>query len=181
MNVTYADVGYLGLGDVWFRDLVAGEAATATAPVPLGRGMDLHTRAGEGTVELATKRLRIRLADAADATTVVVAFDTPHGPFRAEVVVERPEGHESLTVVIPWADRRFQCTTKDVARPAQGTITWGDRRYELAADGSSWGCLDFGRGKWPYRTTWNWGAAAGMADGRRVGLQEGGKGPTAQA
>ena len=43
------------------------------------------------------------------------------------------------------------------------------------ADGSSWGCLDFGRGVWPYRTTWNWGAGAGLVDGRRIGLQLGGK------
>lgn len=175
MNVTCADVDYVGLGDVWFRDLVAGEAATATAPVPLGRGVELHPRAGEGTVELASKRLRIRLADTERETSLTIAFATRSGPFRADVVIERPVDHESLTVVIPWSDRRFQCTTKDVARPARGTITWGERRYELAADGSSWGCLDFGRGKWPYSTTWNWGAAAGLAEGHRVGLQVGGK------
>lgn len=80
-----------------------------------------------------------------------------------------------MTVVIPWGERRFQCTTKDVAREASGVVTWGDRTYDLPGDGSSWGCLDFGRGKWPYRTTWNWGAGAGVAGGRTVGLQMGGK------
>ena len=173
MNLTYADVDYLGLGDVWFRDLDSGDEATATAPSPLGRGMHLHPRAGEGAVELTTNRLRIRFEDGEDGTTLTVGCPTRHGPFRADVLVSLPAGHESLTVVIPWSDRRFQCTTKDVARPATGTITWGDHRYELR-DGS-WGCLDFGRGKWPYRTSWNWGAAAGTVGGQRVGLQLGGR------
>jgi hypothetical protein len=175
MNLTYADVDYLGLGDVWFHDFATGVAATATAPVPFARGMRLHPRAGEGAVELRGKRLRLRFEDGADGTSLTVAFATKQGPFRADVVVSRPPDHESLTVVIPWGARRFQCTTKDVARPATGRVTWGDRTYELAGDGASWGCLDFGRGKWPYRTRWNWGAAAGVVGGRTIGLQMGGK------
>lgn len=47
MNLTIADVDYLGLGDVWFHDLATGATATAAAMVPLGRGMDLHPRAGK--------------------------------------------------------------------------------------------------------------------------------------
>lgn len=175
MNLTYADVDYLGLADVWFRDLDAGDEATATAPVPLARGMALHPRAGQGEVGLATKALRLRFADDARGTTLAVSFHTRQGPFEAEVLVTRPAGHESLTVVIPWSERRFQCTTKDVSRPAEGRLRWGDRTWELRADGTAWGCLDFGRGKWPYRTTWNWGAAAGTCDGRRIGLQLGGR------
>ena len=79
--------------------------------------------------------------------------------------------------MIPWSDRRFQFTNKDDARPADGRGAWGDRSYVLA-DGTSWGTLDFGRGKWPYRTQWNWGrrghgpTAAGEV---AVGVQLGGK------
>lgn len=175
MNLTYADVDYLGLADVWFRDLDAGAQCTATSPAPLARGFALQPRAGEADVDHGGRRLQLRIVDEADATRIVVRFPTDGGPFAADVVVTRPPGHESLTVVIPWSARRFQCTTKDVGRPAEGRITWGDRAYELGADGSSWGCLDFGRGKWPYRTTWNWGAAAGVAGRRRVGLQLGGR------
>jgi hypothetical protein len=170
MNLTLADVDYLALADVWFRDFESGEEATATAPSPLGRGVDLAPRAGAGRVERSTGRLHLRFADDERGTTLTASFGTRQGRFEAEALVERPPGHESLTVVIPWGDRRFQCTTKDVARPATGGITWGDRRYD-----PSWGCLDFGRGKWPYRTTWNWGAGAGVVEGRTIGIQVGGK------
>ena len=87
----------------------------------------------------------------------------------------RPPDHESLSVVIPWSDRRFQFTNKDVARPAAGSSRGADRSYDLA-EGTSWGTLDFGRGKWPYRTHWNWGAGAGWSStGDRLGVQLGGK------
>ena len=45
---------------------------------------------------------------------------------------------------------------------------------EWSFDGA-YGCLDFGRGKWPYRTVWNWGSASGVDGGRTLGLQLGGK------
>jgi hypothetical protein len=170
MNLTLADVDYLTLADVWFRDLDTGEEVTATAPLPMGGRLALSPRAGEGVVERTGRSLRLRFADDAGGTTLTASCRTEAGPFEAQVRAERPVGHEALTVVIPWSDRRYQCTTKDVARPATGTVRWGDRSYEPA-----WACLDFGRGRWPYRTTWNWGAGAGIVDGRRIGIQVGGR------
>ena len=35
MNLTYADVDYVGLGSVWFRDLEQGDEAAADVAVPL--------------------------------------------------------------------------------------------------------------------------------------------------
>jgi hypothetical protein len=168
------DVG--GLVDVWFHDFDRDATATAGAIVPLARGMAMQARAGESHLSHRTRKLHLAFEDGPDATHLQAAFLTDQGPFELDVRVERPEGHESLTVVIPWSDRRFQCTTKDVSRPAVGTIRWGDQEHTLTgAAGDAWGCLDFGRGKWPYRTRWNWGAGAGMVDGRRIGLQLGGK------
>ncbi len=176
MNLTFADVDYLGLADVWFRDFDRAVDATATVPVPFALGMStLARRPGQAALATGGRKLRLAMTDEAGGTRLTVAFDTKLGPFAADVLVTAPDGHESLTVVIPWGQRRFQCTTKDVARRAVGMITWGDHRYDLADDGSSWGCLDFGRGKWPYRTMWNWGAAAGLVGDRPVGLQLGGK------
>jgi hypothetical protein len=58
-------------------------------------------------------------------------------------------------------------------------VRWRDTTYALSPDGSAWGSLDFGRGKWPYRTKWNWGAGAGIVQTAggpvAVGLQLGGK------
>lgn len=175
-NLTYADVDYLALADVWFHDFEADRSTTKTAPTLLPRRRrPLAPRAGEAAVRHRGMGLTLSILDGGEGTAIAVSFATKDGPFELDVMVERPPEHESLTVVIPWSERRYQCTTKDVARPAVGTVRWGDRRWVLAGDGSSWGTLDFGRGRWPYRTRWNWGAGAGVVDGRRIGLQVGGK------
>ncbi|MFO7960478.1 MAG: DUF2804 domain-containing protein [Nitriliruptoraceae bacterium] len=51
-----------------------------------------------------------------------------------------------------------------------------DRGEHDARTDQAWGVLDIGRGRWPYRTRWNWGGGAGRSsDGRVVGLQLGGR------
>jgi hypothetical protein len=175
LNIVVADVDYLGLADVWFRDLSRGAETTRAVMVPLARGVTLPDRVGAAPIRIERGGLDVSMVEEAGGTRLRVSFTG----FEADVLIQRPDGHESLSVVIPWSDRRFQFTTKDVARPADGTVTWDGRTYDLRPDGTSWGCLDFGRGKWPYRTTWNWGAGAGVVDGpggaTTVGLQLGGK------
>jgi uncharacterized protein DUF2804 len=166
LNITYADVDYLGLVDVWFHDFSDGESVTRSVPSPFGRATKLPDRVAGGPLEMHGRGFDLSIAEDHAGTRLRASFQG----FDADVVVRRPPGHESLSVVIPWSDRRFQFTNKDVARPAEGIVRWKGRRYPLL-----WGCLDFGRGKWPYRTHWNWGAGAGVVDGTTVGVQLGGK------
>jgi hypothetical protein len=189
LNVVVADVDYIGLADVWFHDAATGRDAARSVMVPLARGVALPDRPGEAPIVVERGGLAVSIVEEPRGTRLRVAFGGegrssgggpgPDGGFRADVLVRRTDGHESLSVVIPWSERRFQLTTKDVARPAEGTVVWEGRTHELRADGTSWGCLDFGRGKWPYRTRWNWGAGAGIVDlpggPATVGLQLGGK------
>ena len=174
LSLTYANVDYLGLADVWFCDLDTKSVAARSTIAPVGRGFVLHDRVGGGAMRT-EGRLDLSITEEEGGTRLRAWFDG----FDADVLVHRPAGHESLSVVIPWSNRRFQFTNKDVARPAEGSVRWNDETYLLTPDGSSWGCLDFGRGKWPYRTHWNWGAGAGIVDGLggpiTVGLQLGGK------
>jgi hypothetical protein len=91
-------------------------------------------------------------------------------------MVEQPEGHESLNVVIPWSDTLFNFTSKQQARPAGGELVVGDRRWEIGGGGGdAWGVLDVGRGRWPHEIAWNWGGGAGRSGGHVVGLQFGAK------
>ncbi len=47
---------------------------------------------------------------------------------------------------------------------------------EVPFDGiQSYACADFGRGVWPIRSAWNWGAASGTREERRIGLNLGGQ------
>ena len=174
--ITYGDVEYLGTVAVWWADLRLGTSGGREVVAPLGRGLALPDVPGTDPLRFRSAHLDVDLVDDERGTTLTARWDEPDGtPGHLHARVDLPEGHESVNVVIPWSDRRYQCTTKDVARPASGTITWGDHRTTMTTDGRSWGCLDFGRGRWPYRTTWNWGAGAGLVGEERVGLQLGGK------
>ena len=84
----------------------------------------------------------------------------------------------SLNVVIPWSVRRFQFTSKANTRTVSGTVTVGDRRFVLGAEGDepTYAALDVGRGVWKYDNRWNWASGSGRGTGGElVGLQFGGK------
>jgi hypothetical protein len=184
VSLTYADVDYLGIADVWWADLAADTSGGRGATPPLARGLHLPDRPGTAPLRFGGRNLRMEVSDEpADgrlaAATVLHAewLERDGTPGRLAARVELPEGHESLNVVIPWDDRRFQYTSKHQARPVTGTLQVGDRRRRFGGErGEAWGALDVGRGRWPYRTNWNWGGGAGHAvDGTVVGLQLGGR------
>lgn len=120
-------------------------------------------------------KVRIGIHAEPDGTTRLHArCVTPDGrPLEADVTVTSPEDHETLNVVVPWNDRQFQFTSKQTALPATGTVRVGDDTYTFGSD--AWATLDHGRGRWPRRMTWNWGAASGTSDDHTIGLQFGGK------
>ena len=179
MSVTYADVDYLGIADVWWADLTDHSSGGRSVMVPLARGLHLPEVPGTAPLELRRSSLDLSITDDTDGTTHLRAAWTGSDgvPGRMAVAVELPEGHESLNVVIPWNERQFQFTSKHQARPATGELVVGDRVWVIGGDaGPAWGVLDVGRGRWPYSTRWNWGGGAGVADdGSVVGLQLGGK------
>ena len=93
---------------------------------------------------------------------------------RACFEVRKPAGHETLTVVVPWTRRRFQLNSKHNTLPTQGFVALGERRYVMDPE-ECHGVQDFGRGIWPYRTYWNWGACSGVEEGVSIGVNMGGK------
>lgn len=170
VTVTFADVDYLGLAVVGWIDLRDHSIGGRQLARPLAVGIDLPEE--HGAVPLRAGGLQAHTD--ADGTRLTGRWTERDGrPADLDVTVEQPAGHESLNVVIPWSDRRFQFTSKHQARPAAGTLTVGDAVHDLTG---GWGVLDVGRGRWPYSTRWNWAGGAGRStDGRTVGLQLGGK------
>jgi hypothetical protein len=178
LSVTYADVDYVGIADVWWADLVGGTTGGRAVMVPFGRGMHLPDVCGTAPLKFRRNTLDLSMTDDTDGTTHLRAawIEADDVPGRLDISVGLPEGHESLNVVIPWSDRQFQFTSKHQARPAVGEVVVGDRIWAIGAQsGPAWGVLDVGRGRWPYSTRWNWGGGAGVTtDGSVIGLQLGG-------
>jgi len=195
VSLVYADVDYLGIVGVWWAHLPSGRSGGREISVPLARGIDLPDHYGTAPLVFRHHHLGVEVVEDADGTHLVARWRERDGRIgQLESTILWPAGHGTVDVVIPWSDRRFQYTSKHQARPATGTLVVGDERFELGGPGGNgyrpggngdrqggngeeaWGVLDIGRGRWPYRTRWNWGGGAGRSgDGRVVGLQLGGR------
>lgn len=170
VSLTVSSLDYAAVHGILVHDIRSGATLERGAVAPLGSSATLPARLGASSALARTRSLSIDIDELPSGTRLRgraegVAFD---------ITAERPAGHEALAVVVPWSDTRFQYTVKDVARPAVGWLEVDGGTVDLPS-GESWAVLDHGRGRWPYRMQWNWGAASGVVDGRAIGLQLGGK------
>jgi hypothetical protein len=179
VGITYADVDYVGIAALYWADLASGRTGGREVVVPGARGISLPERPGSAPLRFRGRGLELDLVDGSGGTALRAHWVEPDGSAGAlEATVALPAGHESLNVVIPWSERRFQLTSKHQARPAMGSLTLGGVVHAFGGSrAEAWGVLDVGRGRWPYRTRWNWGGGAGRASagGPVVGLQIGGQ------
>ncbi len=165
-----SDIDYAAVHSIWVLDRRTGEEVSHDAIGLLGRSATLPGTLGAGPVRARTKDVRIDLEEVDGGTRLRASGKR----VRVDITAHRPPGHESLGVVVPWSDRLFQYTVKDVARPAEGSVWLDGTKYDVPL-AESWAVLDHGRGRWPYSMHWNWGAGSGRTDGRVIGLQVGGK------
>ena len=177
VSLVYADIDYAGLAGCWLLDPSDQTQVKVDVLTPFSLGIALPEQVCTGTASVARPGLRMAIEETDRATLLrATAPSTPHGALSVELTVDKPDGHESLNVVIPWSDRRFQFTSKQNTRPVRGTVSVGDRRWSIGGSTEAFAVQDLGRGIWPYANRWNWAAASGRAlDGRLVGLQFGGK------
>jgi hypothetical protein len=176
VSVVLADIDYIGMVTVEWIDLRSHQSGGRTATVPLARGIELPDKVCNGRLGYQSDDLEIGIIYDPEVTRICAEWTEPNGlDGSIDVSVAKPAGHESLNVVIPWSDRRFQFTSKHQGLPASGRVVLADRVIEIGRQsGDAWGILDIGRGRWPYRTQWNWGGGAGRStNGHHVAMQFG--------
>ncbi|MCA9512991.1 MAG: DUF2804 domain-containing protein [Myxococcales bacterium] len=174
-SVTLADLDYATLAGAFFVDFARGEEVEGSWVGPPRRfalpervADSVHVRFGDVAYDYEGGR---------DGGAEGLAFRGPtkQGPaLRADLRVLRPPGHESLNVVVPWSRERFQLNSKHAALPCEGEVLVGERRY-VASPSACHAVQDWGRGVWPRRAFWNWAVCTGEQDGRRIGVNVGGK------
>lgn len=171
--LTASSVDYAGVHEVWVLDR-ASERTWGVTATDILRPIALPGSLDEGPVRVRAKNVALAIDPVAGGTRLRAQIPGA----RFDVLAALPPDHERLGVVVPWSEKRFQYTVKDIARPASGWLELDGVRHTVPA-GESWATLDHGRGRWPYDIAWNWGAAAGrvmQGDAEHVlGIQLGAK------
>jgi hypothetical protein len=168
--VTVSSLDYAGVSGIYVLDRSRGEELVREAITPLARGVVLPDRCGGGPVRAEARGLRIAIDEREEGTSLYARA----ADLEVALTIARPAGHEALGVVVPWSERLFQYTVKDLARPARGRLTIRGREHEVAGE-TAFAVLDHGRGRWPYAKSWNWAAGCGRRDGLALAIQLGGK------
>lgn len=169
-------IDYAAVMFVYILDRETHDFHEQTILVPFGKGVDMPEGVQE-TITFNHKDMTIYFIDEGDHTYINVYcpnFSGEGKELRATLHLTRPADYESLNVVVPWSEERYQFTSKQPAIPAKGKIEWDGHLYEINEDTAN-GCLDYGRGIWKYASTWNWASASGIAGEKRIGLNFGGQ------
>lgn len=174
--LTYGCTDYLGTVAATWLEYAVGKRAEAFRPLPFAKGMTFPETVGGGDMRYDSTKLRAAITEEPAGTRLTAQGVLGNGQtIEADILVERPRGHETLNVVIPWSDHSFQFTSKQNTRPAVGFVRVAGREFRFDHTNHAFGVLDYGRGVWPFQSVWNWGAASGWQDGLLVGLNLGGK------
>lgn len=173
-SVTISNLDYAGMVFIYFLDFKTKKFIEKTIITPFGKGCIMPNIVHE-TVTFNNKDLEIELAERNNNTHILVKCKNFDGLcLEANFKVIYSEDHETLNVVIPWNKTTFQFTSKHQCLPVQGILKVGDKDYAFNAN-DTFACLDFGRGIWPRKASWNWANASGIAEGKKIGLNLGAK------
>ena len=172
-SVTLSDVDYLGLPFIYILDFDTKKFAEKTLLKPFSAGIDLPPVVDADVIYEDPAMPISMLQNEPGVQLKVSCPDLEGKPLQVDLQVYYPENHESLNVVIPWSEKRFQFTSKQNTLPAGGVVEWGDERIVFDRE-DTFACLDFGRGIWPFECFWNWSSfSTRLENGRTVGVNLG--------
>ncbi len=166
-----ADVGLAGVGLVSVLDLASGAVVERVYVRPGGLGAPMPA-SPDGELVLDSRRLRMVVGPrrlAAEARTITGRR------IEVDLAIERPDGHQTVNLLVPWAETRFHFTSKQQALPARGHLRVDGRAYRFDPDADAFACRDFGRGRRPAGIDWCWAFASARRGGRTIGLNLGGR------
>ncbi len=173
LSLTISDVDYAGLVFAYYLDFRTRKFAEFTKIVPFGRGIVLGQQTNNNA-RYASGDLSFDFQAAEDGTRLLAAIPNIAGEaLKADIEVSADQ-LETMNVVIPWSKKRFQFTSKQIGLSAKGSFQVGGFSHTFRPE-TTFACLDYGRGVWPYNCVWNWGVVVSRAGGELVGANMGAK------
>jgi hypothetical protein len=186
LALTIADNGYMGLDSISLLDFENKGQHTVTkiSLFPMGK-RQLPENSFSGTSRTVGRDYEINFVVSRNKRELYGHFYDFKGTgkqllFDLELT---NRNQDSMVIVTPFRNKPncFYYNHKINCLPAEGRVIFGDKEY-LFSPATAFGILDWGRGVWPYRSTWYWGSSSGIVDGGVFGLNVGcGFGDTSKA
>lgn len=173
-SATISHLDYASVCFIYTLDYQTKEFFEQTVVVPFDRKLKMPS-AVHATIEAIHPQLGIFFNALPNQMEIHASSPQFNGqPLRADVSIHYPSQLETLQVVIPWTNNKFQYTAKHHCLPVEGKLVLGEREYTFSKE-TDFAVLDYGRGIWPRSSTWNWGMASGKQGDDIIGLNFGGQ------
>ncbi|MGL4913961.1 MAG: DUF2804 domain-containing protein [Romboutsia sp.] len=159
---------YAGLIFIDFYDIKENREIHKTVTVPLCNGMIIHNSIGS-YAHYQNKNMYLNIIRINDKLHIMLKWDEID--IDANIILQK----ESLNVLIPWSDKKFHYTSKQLPLKSKGYICIGREDDEKFGLKNSIGFIDYGRGIWEREKSWYWLTCGFKNKESRVGLNLGGK------
>lgn len=173
-SVTISHLDYAAVCFVYFLEYETQRFYEKTVTIPLSSKLNMPSKVLE-SVSFSNNELKIQLLFENSKTFINVQCDEfDNDILDARLVIDHQDHNESLNVVIPWNRYLYQFTAKHHCLPAEGFVQIGSKKYLFHKE-ENYAVLDYGRGVWPRKATWNWAMASQRQGHRVIGLNFGGQ------
>lgn len=185
LALTIADNSYMGLVAVSLLDFKNKKQLNrqVLSFFTLGK-TKMPSSSKKGDVVVENKEVSIRFINSGKGRSISLAWNNyDKGKDLTAQIKLTQEPIESMIICTPFKESKkmFYYNHKIIGFRASGEARLGEEQIDFK-ETDSWGILDWGRGVWPYKVMWNWGAATGIVDGKNIGFNIGnGFGDTSKA
>ena len=175
-SVTIADVGYLGMASFEIVDYGKQKVYSDGLQKLFTKGSwELPTSSKEGNIEFHNDKFDLNISRYVDKRRI--KFDFPSfckKGLKGDLIIHQDPAKDSIVKINRYENKKmFYYSDKIVWMPVEGRVKFGDENFEFETK-SSYARLDWGRGVWPYKINWYWGAAAGKTrDGHDIWFSHG--------
>jgi hypothetical protein len=162
-SVTIADVGYLGLVTFEIVDYKEQMVYSDGLQQFFTRGTwNLPISSEKGNIEFHEERFDLKIIRTENKRTIEFDFPTfADRGLNGNLSIYQDPTKDSIVKVNRYKKKKlFYYSDKIVWMPVEGVVHFGEKKYEFSTQ-DSYTRLDWGRGVWPYKINWYWGAAAG--------------------
>lgn len=175
LALTVADNSYMGLYSATFFDFAGKKEITKTNMkfMTLGK-TNMPSTTKNGDVEVKNKKYSYFFENAQGKREINVYIKNFYkGESLIANIKLTNEPEESMVIATPFWEKKkaFYYNQKIIGFKANGIIKIGTQKFELAEN--SFGLLDWGRGVWPHKSTWYWGAGIREIGGKKFGFNIG--------